>query len=601
MSKLSNFKKGLIYALATLLVIPTWLAVGAGSAEKVKAADFSNKYYKSDDQSYSEKTPDLWKDYAGGSNGPTRYTTSTDSSEYAMWSFSPDVNGEYQISVSWIIWHTQTEDAIYIVRDKNGENLPVHIDMTKDNLGQLQPNRSLSGLKQIGTYEFEAGGDYYVKLLASPTGHVHGDTVKIEHNNESPSKVELNAPANTIYTNSKTVNFDWQDSYDVDDDISAIKYELYVGKTDDFLTPEIKKIGLDVLSDSEYQTTMSDDSRYYWYVKAWDGLAYSLDSDVYEFTIDTLAPNAPMNLSSNLNQGEVTLNWDIASDNLGGSGIAGYNVYRYASPAVKLNTSGLVTSTNYVDRPTAVGAYHYYVKAVDKVGLESDKSVEVSETITYSAPASPNVTTVVNDKEIIISWKGVGNGIINYVVYVGGVAQTPVLVSGDDTGVGYSTKVTLTDYGNYEVYVKATGMGGITDSDKVVVSVSAPAATSNVSYAIVTARTVAPESASAADDNVADDDEEDVEEDGVEALDEDGKIKGEEDEKAAEEESDINWTPWIILFILIILAGAATGGYFYWFADEEEVETKVRESKKPAKSSAPKKSNKSKGSSKRRW
>lgn len=34
----------------------------------------------------------------------------------------------------------------------------------------------------------------------------------------------------------------------------------------------------------------------------------------------------------------------------------------------------------------------------------------------------------------------------------------------------------------------------------------------------------------------------------------------------------INWTPWIILFMLIILAGAATGGYFYWFAGADNIE-----------------------------
>lgn len=41
-----------------------------------------------------------------------------------------------------------------------------------------------------------------------------------------------------------------------------------------------------------------------------------------------------------------------------------------------------------------------------------------------------------------------------------------------------------------------------------------------------------------------------------------------------------NWTPWIILFVLILLAGAATGGYFYWFAGKEEATVKVT---KPAK------------------
>ena len=83
---------------------------------------------------------------------------------------------------------------------------------------------------------------------------------------------------------------------------------------------------------------------------------------------------------------------------------------------------------------------------------------------------------------------------------------------------------------------------------------------------------VAPESATAAEPT-----------DEGTALDEQGKILGDENADA-EEEEDINWTPWIILFILIVLAGAATGGYFYWFSGEEEIEeaTEVKE-KKPAK------------------
>ncbi len=32
-----------------------------------------------------------------------------------------------------------------------------------------------------------------------------------------------------------------------------------------------------------------------------------------------------------------------------------------------------------------------------------------------------------------------------------------------------------------------------------------------------------------------------------------------------------NWTPWIVLLILVLLAGAVTGGYFYWFAGKEEL------------------------------
>ena len=59
--------------------------------------------------------------------------------------------------------------------------------------------------------------------------------------------------------------------------------------------------------------------------------------------------------------------------------------------------------------------------------------------------------------------------------------------------------------------------------------------------------------------------------------DDQGQIKGDENTNETEK---INWTPWIVLFVLIVLAGAATGGYFYWFAGEDEVKAVVKEPKK---------------------
>lgn len=78
---------------------------------------------------------------------------------------------------------------------------------------------------------------------------------------------------------------------------------------------------------------------------------------------------------------------------------------------------------------------------------------------------------------------------------------------------------------------------------------------------------------------------------------EQGEIKGTDIEETSESEK-INWTPWIILFILIILAGAATGGYFYWFGreDDEEIISKevIEKSKRPVKKETKSASQKSK-------
>lgn len=79
---------------------------------------------------------------------------------------------------------------------------------------------------------------------------------------------------------------------------------------------------------------------------------------------------------------------------------------------------------------------------------------------------------------------------------------------------------------------------------------------------------------------------------------EQGQIKSAETPVTSESEK-INWTPWIILFILIILAGAATGGYFYWFGRDEEEELISREVIEKNRKSSVKKLEKTSAKSKR--
>jgi hypothetical protein len=79
-----------------------------------------------------------------------------------------------------------------------------------------------------------------------------------------------------------------------------------------------------------------------------------------------------------------------------------------------------------------------------------------------------------------------------------------------------------------------------------------------------------------------------------------GQVKAAETTAPVSDDS-FNWTPWIILIIIIALAGAATGGYFYWTRGEEmagagavTVSTKTAPKKTVAsakKTGAPKKTN----------
>ena len=91
---------------------------------------------------------------------------------------------------------------------------------------------------------------------------------------------------------------------------------------------------------------------------------------------DTTAPSVPTGLASpSKTSSSVTLSWNASTDNAGGSGVAGYDVYR---------NGGLVgssTSTGYTDSGLAAStAYTYRVRARDNAGNPSAQGTQISVT-----------------------------------------------------------------------------------------------------------------------------------------------------------------------------------------------------------------------------
>jgi fibronectin type 3 domain-containing protein len=90
---------------------------------------------------------------------------------------------------------------------------------------------------------------------------------------------------------------------------------------------------------------------------------------------DSVAPTSPSGLTANATKGRVQLRWSASSDT-GGSGLAGYEVWRSSSGA----TSGFVrlarpTSSSYTDSTVAAKTtYWYYVVAFDGAGNRSAPS-----------------------------------------------------------------------------------------------------------------------------------------------------------------------------------------------------------------------------------
>ncbi len=93
-------------------------------------------------------------------------------------------------------------------------------------------------------------------------------------------------------------------------------------------------------------------------------------------------PTAPTSPTGQVSGQRVTLTWGASRDANGGA-VAGYNVYRSASPNgpyAKLNTSR-IASNEYTDTSIQSGTYYYVVKSVDVDGCESPGTLEMSVTV----------------------------------------------------------------------------------------------------------------------------------------------------------------------------------------------------------------------------
>jgi Glucose/sorbosone dehydrogenases len=99
---------------------------------------------------------------------------------------------------------------------------------------------------------------------------------------------------------------------------------------------------------------------------------------------DTTAPSVPQNLQATaVGSSRIDLSWTASTDNAGGSGLAGYRVYRDGG-ATPIAT---ITTTSYSNTSlTANTSYTYQVRSYDNAGNESGLSAVASAT-TAAAPS----------------------------------------------------------------------------------------------------------------------------------------------------------------------------------------------------------------------
>ncbi|MEO8669685.1 MAG: glycosyl hydrolase family 18 protein [Tahibacter sp.] len=241
--------------------------------------------------------------------------------------------------------------------------------------------------------------------------------------NNAPT-VSLSAPANgaTFVTGSAiTVSANAADS-----DGSVVKVEFFQGST---------SIGVDTTSPYSLSWSGAAAGSYTIKAVATDNLGASASSATASITVsasaDTTPPSVPAGLTSSAHtSSSVTLSWGASSDNSGGSGVAGYDVYRDGS----LFASTTATSATDSGRNPNT-TYSYRVRARDNAGNASAQSAALSVT-TSSAPTCstiPSVPSGLNSPShgtdsVNLAWGSVAPGAnctVQYRVYRGGVAQSP--------------------------------------------------------------------------------------------------------------------------------------------------------------------------------
>ncbi|GIF95597.1 glycoside hydrolase family 9 protein [Catellatospora citrea] len=209
-------------------------------------------------------------------------------------------------------------------------------------------------------------------------------------------------------------------------------------------------------------------------------------------TPDTTAPSAPGTPSaSGVTTTGLTLAW-AASTDTGGSGLAGYDVYREAgttdvlvgSPtAAGLSLTGLTPNTSYT----------YYVVAKDGAGNRSAASAPatfttlVADPVDTTAPSTPGtpVASAVTSSGLTLTWTGSTDnvGVTGYRVYR--EAGTTDALQATVTGTTYAV-TGLTAATAYQFYVVAVDAAGNASTPSGAVSVTTspnnPAGSCQVTY-----------------------------------------------------------------------------------------------------------------------
>jgi len=247
--------------------------------------------------------------------------------------------------------------------------------------------------------------------------------------------------AGTLTSSSATIT--WTASTDNTGGSGVAGYDIYRGTT---------KVGSSTTA-SFTETGLNPNTAYTYTVRAKDvagnvsAASSGLTVTTKTGTSDTTAPSVPTGLAAGtVTSDTVALTWTASTDNSGGSGVAGYDIYRGTT---KVGTS---TTTSFTDTSLSPStAYSYTVRAKDVAGNVSSASsalsvttkAEVTDQVAPSVPSGLAATTV-TETSVTLTWAGStdtgGSGLAGYDVYRGTTkVGTPTSASYTDSGLTAAT------------------------------------------------------------------------------------------------------------------------------------------------------------------
>jgi endo-1,4-beta-xylanase len=202
---------------------------------------------------------------------------------------------------------------------------------------------------------------------------------------------------------------------------------------------------------------------------AYTGVANALGGG----TMDTTAPSVPGTPTATTTSNSVTLTWAASTDNAGGSGLAGYDIFRAPGASGGTFTSVGTSTTNSFTNTglTASTTFRYQVRARDVAGNMSAFSAAVTATTQAAstdttAPSVPGAITTsgLTSTSVNLAWGAStdntgGSGLAGYDIFRATGATGTFASVGTSTTASFSA-TGLTANTTYRFEVRARDVAG---------------------------------------------------------------------------------------------------------------------------------------------